>query len=125
MLVFGVDVVVFYFKQKTAYDVRISDWSSDVCSSDLGVGLGRCPGGCAGDEHRAQDVGALEQLSGGAGEAHLALLHEHGPLGEVERDVHRLLDDDDGGAAAVDLLHHLEELAHDRDRKSTRLNSSH
>src|SRR3546814_419257 len=26
---------VFYFKQKTAYDVRISDWSSDVCSSDL------------------------------------------------------------------------------------------
>src|SRR3546814_18058357 len=24
------------FKQKTAYDVRISDWSSDVCSSDLG-----------------------------------------------------------------------------------------
>src|SRR3546814_2256006 len=26
---------VFYFKQKTAYEVRISDWSSDVCSSDL------------------------------------------------------------------------------------------
>src|SRR3546814_4622104 len=25
----------FFFKQKTAYDVRISDWSSDVCSSDL------------------------------------------------------------------------------------------
>src|SRR3546814_8682363 len=27
---------VFFFKQKTAYDMRISDWSSDVCSSDLG-----------------------------------------------------------------------------------------
>src|SRR3546814_3250309 len=26
---------VFFFKQKTAYEVRISDWSSDVCSSDL------------------------------------------------------------------------------------------
>src|SRR3546814_10528536 len=26
---------VFFFKQKTAYDMRISDWSSDVCSSDL------------------------------------------------------------------------------------------
>src|SRR3546814_9574962 len=26
----------FFFKQKTAYDMRISDWSSDVCSSDLG-----------------------------------------------------------------------------------------
>src|SRR3546814_6874637 len=27
--------VFFFFKQKTAYDMRISDWSSDVCSSDL------------------------------------------------------------------------------------------
>src|SRR3546814_5167671 len=27
----------FFFKQKTAYEVRISDWSSDVCSSDLDV----------------------------------------------------------------------------------------
>src|SRR3546814_7707766 len=28
---------VFFFKQKTAYEMRISDWSSDVCSSDLGT----------------------------------------------------------------------------------------
>src|SRR3546814_13621676 len=28
--------VIFFFKQKTAYEMRISDWSSDVCSSDLG-----------------------------------------------------------------------------------------
>src|SRR3546814_9511750 len=28
----------FFFKQKTAYEMRISDWSSDVCSSDLVVG---------------------------------------------------------------------------------------
>src|SRR3546814_6856133 len=28
----------FFFKQKTAYDMRISDWSSDVCSSDLAEG---------------------------------------------------------------------------------------
>src|SRR3546814_3916305 len=28
-------VYVFFFKQKTEYEVRISDWSSDVCSSDL------------------------------------------------------------------------------------------
>src|SRR3546814_1131698 len=27
--------LVFFFKQKTAYEMRISDWSSDVCSSDL------------------------------------------------------------------------------------------
>src|SRR3546814_1250200 len=35
---YGVGVMisyVFFFKQKTAYEMRISDWSSDVCSSDL------------------------------------------------------------------------------------------
>src|SRR3546814_5290176 len=32
---FGADF--FFFKQKTAYEMRISDWSSDVCSSDLRV----------------------------------------------------------------------------------------
>src|SRR3546814_7422535 len=37
----------FFFKQKTAYEMRISDWSSDVCSSDLRV-VGR----------RADDVAA-------------------------------------------------------------------
>src|SRR3546814_3317821 len=39
-------VCFFFFKQKTAYEMRISDWSSDVCSSDLqdqrsGCGLGQ------------------------------------------------------------------------------------
>src|SRR3546814_9374805 len=33
----------FFFKQKTTYDVRISDWSSDVCSSDLSIWLGGQP----------------------------------------------------------------------------------
>src|SRR3546814_709717 len=35
MCVLFVVVVFFFCKQKTAYEVRISDWSSDVCSSDL------------------------------------------------------------------------------------------
>src|SRR3546814_3753921 len=51
-------LVVFFFKQKTAYEMRISDWSSDVCSSDLprfsatpehiapGCILTRCRCGC-------------------------------------------------------------------------------
>src|SRR3546814_8585524 len=34
LVVWGVGLF-FFFKQKTAYEVRISDWSSDVCSSDL------------------------------------------------------------------------------------------
>src|SRR3546814_6487175 len=41
----------FFFKQKTAYEMRISDWSSDVCSSDLYVRVGRV--------HRP-DVGGLQ-----------------------------------------------------------------
>src|SRR3546814_2267208 len=38
---------MFFFKQKTAYELRISDWSSDVCSSDLPVRL------CGGMDRRA------------------------------------------------------------------------
>src|SRR3546814_1162406 len=30
-------ILLFFFKQKTAYEMRISDWSSDVCSSDLNL----------------------------------------------------------------------------------------
>src|SRR3546814_6625872 len=36
---------IFFFKQKTAYEMRISDWSSDVCSSDLAA---------VGGDHAAQ-----------------------------------------------------------------------
>src|SRR3546814_5100695 len=32
----------FFFKQKTAYEMRISDWSSDVCSSDLAMKVTEC-----------------------------------------------------------------------------------
>src|SRR3546814_10725511 len=51
-------VLFFFFKQKTAYEMRISDWSSDVCSSDLG-GLPE------GGRHveKADDVRAQEGLS--------------------------------------------------------------
>src|SRR3546814_2391412 len=45
-------VGVFFFKQKTAYEMRISDWSSDVCSSDL-RGQGR--------REIARDVGRIGQ----------------------------------------------------------------
>src|SRR3546814_8350685 len=39
-------LLFFFFKQKTAYEMRISDWSSDVCSSDLPVPV------CIEDIHR-------------------------------------------------------------------------
>src|SRR3546814_2632086 len=47
--------VFFFFKQKTAYEMRISDWSSDVCSSDL-VSIGSVvpvPRNCGGNCNEA------------------------------------------------------------------------
>src|SRR3546814_9030228 len=35
-------MIFLFFKQKTAYEMRISDWSSDVCSSDLGQAFKVC-----------------------------------------------------------------------------------
>src|SRR3546814_4682836 len=45
-------MVFFFFKQKTAYEMRISDWSSDVCSSDL-----------AGFGSKAIGLGAMQLLT--------------------------------------------------------------
>src|SRR3546814_5042421 len=67
----------FFFKQKTAYEVRISDWSSDVCSSDLHVGAsggtvswrGNVPactlvpaGGSAGVRHMIKELRAWARV---------------------------------------------------------------
>ena len=69
----------------------------------LVVGLRLAARRRAGDEHRAEDVGPVEQLRGRAREADLALLHEHGPLGQVQRHVDRLLDDRRSWCRGVDL----------------------
>src|SRR3546814_15789369 len=65
----------FFFKQKTAYEMRISDWSSDVCSSDLdaryaSICAGRALGRAgrlfarAGRRRRVDPRGAADGLSG-------------------------------------------------------------
>src|SRR3546814_2524565 len=51
VLVVFVCVCVFFFKQKTAYEMRISDWSSDVCSSDLSQAARGERGGAGGAPH--------------------------------------------------------------------------
>src|SRR3546814_1331233 len=49
----------FFFKQKTAYEMRISDWSSDVCSSDLLIWRGNVLDiGYAQDDHTALRPGS-------------------------------------------------------------------
>src|SRR3546814_1061046 len=51
----------FFFKQKTAYEMRISDWSSDVCSSDLGAGAKLV--GTFAYELTAADCRRIEELA--------------------------------------------------------------
>src|SRR3546814_9214970 len=99
-------VFVFLFKQKTAYEMRISDWSSDVCSSDLsdrdvrGAGVGDPGGNLAAGGHRLAES-----------DRHPAFGVRPRALGErfaVDRDRR-------DGQVAIEI----------EDRKSTRLNSSH
>src|SRR3546814_10430727 len=47
---------VFFFKQKTAYELRISDWSSDVCSSDLHPSLRILPCWCQASRELPEQV---------------------------------------------------------------------
>src|SRR3546814_2819185 len=73
----GVLLVFFFFKQKTAYEMRISDWSSDVCSSDLDNGEGTpdkaCPEGqkrtdCFHDLAKFKRVYKIEMSDANAGQ---------------------------------------------------------
>src|SRR3546814_20737208 len=55
----------FFFKQKTAYEMRISDWSSDVCSSDLCLGgNGYVEEGLAARLYRELPLNAIWEGSG-------------------------------------------------------------
>src|SRR3546814_3606130 len=53
-----ITVVFFLFKQKTAYEMRISDWSSDVCSSDL-LAKGQPAAMCSTGEQKALLLGLV------------------------------------------------------------------
>src|SRR3546814_948140 len=103
----------FFFKQKTAYEMRISDWSSDVCSSDVHA-----------------------DLNDGSGDQHLYLatlkpIHD----GILFRPLHPSMDKADGiaepelqrfgaslGSGEINLFAFLHQRT--QDRKSTRLNAN-
>src|SRR3546814_2876878 len=61
--------VFFFFKQKTAYEMRISDWSSDVCSSDLAAGCGAAIAAPNCSARSALMRLFLHLVGGGAGQA--------------------------------------------------------
>src|SRR3546814_3961014 len=116
----------FFVKQKTAYEMRISDWSSDVCSSDLAQAR-------KAQLHVVADVAAdveagvaTDQVPAvldvvGLGDLHVAL--DRATAGRGQGELGDLV-----MAAALVLDRELDALVRDRldqDRKSTRLNSSH
>src|SRR3546814_5867976 len=134
----------FFFKQKTAYEMRISDWSSDVCSSDLdGAQPGRDRHRHPGSDHpgaaSGAAAGARPRIRGDArgrapgdgrmifgpmptGEAEGCLLaHSLRGAGFTFKKGRRLSADDIAALAAAGIA----EVIAGRDRKSTRLNSRH
>src|SRR3546814_9263578 len=116
-------VVVFFFKQKTAYEMRISDWSSDVCSSDL-----------VRDAHFGLEIGMFGKPAAFEHVAKLLLAPAPARLGRVAQRVDQLRR---LARHALGALAHRRDLAVEHakgvapfrldlaDRKSTRLNSSH
>src|SRR3546814_5292211 len=92
---------VFFFKQKTAYEMRISDWSSDVCSSDLESVMSTREAAIEAVEAYFDSGGFRDELAARVAVPSSSREEEHRP----------------------DLLAYQERLM--RDRKSKRLNSSH
>src|SRR3546814_18586181 len=91
----------FFFKQKTAYEMRISDWSSDVCSSDLAAqfardegGEGRLAGGAVAVAEHEVGAGHGAVLAGGVAAGRHGVAVHMPPLAAaamhgIERRLHR------------------------------------
>src|SRR3546814_8746353 len=119
--------LLFFFKQKTAYEMRISDWSSDVCSSDLSVRAVIARGEVA-RRHVAVDPHLVPTRHVAAAAQFDALMvgPEERHVGERARGAQHVR----GRRLALPLRVHPMLHAHpfhvmQVDRKSTRLNSSH
>src|SRR3546814_6444036 len=100
----------FFFKQKTAYELRISDWSSDVCSSDLGRSMKRpvlAP--------YSQTPIAIISFRTSAGET---AFRDENPIIAGQKFAAHL-------AKRLGISREAEDQIAEADRKSTRLNSSH
>src|SRR3546814_3296544 len=91
--------ILFLFKQKTAYEMRISDWSSDVCSSDLRLAAGsaRRQGRPVHRLHLDLEARLAQRLGGDQRE------------GRVHRDVGRLHDHHRGAVVAGGFERHRSE----------------
>src|SRR3546814_6113923 len=107
----------FFFKQKTAYEMRISDWSSDVCSSDLEQRTGLMVGKRDKALHNGPDTTVHVRMH----QTPRRLFQGHERLMDIRRMVPR---DDIQHRLHIGTLARLR-VRLNRDRKRTRLNSSH
>src|SRR3546814_2638653 len=117
-------ILFFFFKQKTAYELRISDWSSDVCSSDLeATHYPRNPLDVLSQQIVAMcalDEWSVAELS--------AVVRSAAPFAELSDEVlASVLDLLSGRYPSEEFAELRPRIVWDRveDRKSTRLNSSH
>src|SRR3546814_2822942 len=126
MFIIYFDLLFFFFKQKTAYEMRISDWSSDVCSSDLRHQ------GQVERAHRAEPESDVAQVvrrvapRTDAGHEAAVLLQVLGGVVGVEHDAGVEVGEEDDQRRVERQEQRLALAEVDvQDRKSTRLNSSH
>src|SRR3546814_6774941 len=127
------DYVLFFFRQKTAYELRISDWSSDVCSSDLFENAYAFA--MRGDDARARGIATLDDLARQAPRLTLGsdLEFLERPEWAAVRDAYglrfaatqRYTPSFMYRALASGRADVISAFSSDGDRKSTRLNSSH
>src|SRR3546814_1469275 len=127
-------VVFFFFKQKTAYEMRISDWSSDVCSSDLAGHLSDRNLACRHSRARDDALDLAQWLQPGYGDLyrrHRSLFRAPTGGGTPASSRRKFArwgpaangTGDDGAWRSRHVYRWLQESR--RDRKSTRMNSSH
>src|SRR3546814_5499271 len=118
-------LLFFFFKQKTAYEMRISDWSSDVCSSDLDR-LGRRADGvelrAAIDDEEVEAARSEHHHARIDRERHALAAHRSAVAADIGAHIDAADQRIDRAGALGDV-----EIVVDAagDRKSTRLNSSH
>src|SRR3546814_1117412 len=127
-------IIIFFFKHKTAYEMRISDWSSDVCSSDLrGIRLvdhvdlvGVVVGYVKAASGRIEGNAGRLRADGGEGvgllQAAVEVHREHVGVAEERRLVDLRVDQEQ--AARDGVVRQAGGIRAAEDRKSTRLNSS-
>src|ERR1043166_5921005 len=118
-------MLLFFFKQKTAYEIPKRDWSSDVCSSDLLFGQG---GGEIGHRQPGAPGGTAMTIAHGQRIAGARVEHDGFPVEKraqppAER-AHEHVPRDEPDPSRRATRRHVGRAQSPGDRKSTRLNSS-